>query len=457
MKFNKAIIATMAAVMLLTSCLKEDEKVLSQYAAITAFSVGNFKVWYHDINVEGRDTLVYRLEGGAMYPMTIDQHKNQIYNVDSISYGARIDRLTTSVESTGYVYYRKYRADGSHIDTLWTASDSIDFTNPVTFIIMSQDTKERREYTVKINVHKIHPDSMSWSNSDTVGYTALKKQSSVLRNDSIYLFGEDAAGVISLSARSIEKGATWAEPIALHGIDSDLWDSNVIIYNEQFYQLQNGQLYSSVDGVVWSESQADVKLSALVSTSNSEYSEGVCWAVNVQGDIVKSADMVNWEVYQTGLSSFPEHKLTACTYPLKSNPQILRTVLVGIEEKNLMKTSVWTRLSTDDKWTEINPSSANDKILPFIGGLTMIRYDKDLYAFGNGFKAFYQSKDNGVTWRDCSLMNDEYSTWNIYMKFPLELVNHLTNFSTVTDSNNVIWIMTESGQVWRGGINRLVK
>ena len=128
-----------------------------------------------------------------------------------------------------------------------------------------------------------------------------------------------------------------------------------------------------------------------------------------------------------------------------------------VDDYRSMEGSVWTRLSTDSVWTEITPSATNDKLLPAKGGLTMIRYDKDLYAFGNGFNAFYQSKDNGVTWRDCSLLNDEYSTWNIYMKFPMELFNKLTKFSSVTDSNNTIWIMTETGQVWRGGINRLMK
>ena len=60
-------------------------------------------------------------------------------------------------------------------------------------------------------------------------------------------------------------------------------------------------------------------------------------------------------------------------------------------------------------------------------------------------------------WCGANLFNNEYSSWNIYMKFPVELNNKLTKFSSVTDSNNVIWIMTESGQVWRGGINRLMK
>lgn len=458
MKIKKVFFASMAVLLLFSSCLKEDEKVLDSYAAITAFSIGNFKVWYNDINIQGRDTLVYRLEGGAMYPMTIDQHNRLIYNVDSISYGAKIDRLTVQIEHTGYAYLKKKREDGTTIDTLWSGSDSLDFTKPVVFTILSQDLKERREYTVQLNMHKIHPDSMTWSQRDTVGYKALKDQSSLIKNDSIYLFGKDETGTPVLVKRSIVKNTNWLTPVALNGINADLWNSNIILYNEMFYQLQDGQLYFSDNAVDWNQSPAAEKFKYLVSSSNSEYSEGVCWAVNEAGEIVKSENMINWELYQTNVSSFPDRNISACCYPLKSNPQILRTVLVGIDDDYpSMKASVWTRLSTDSVWTEITPSATNDKLLPAKGGLTMIRYDKDLYAFGNGFNAFYQSKDNGVTWRDCSLLNDEYSTWNIYMKFPMELFNKLTKFSSVTDSNNTIWIMTETGQVWRGGINRLMK
>lgn len=458
MKIRKGLLVLVAATTLLTSCLNSTDRVLEPFAAITNFSVGNFKVWYRDVNIHGRDTLISKLESGNMYPMTIDQHKYKIYNIDSISYGAKLDRVLINVEHTGYLYIRKSRADGTTIDSIWSSSDSVDLSKPLTFIAVSEDLKERREYEVKLNVHKIHPDSVTWSKADSVGYKALKEQASVIKNDSIFLFGKDESSIPVFIARSIEKNTEWAAPVQITGIDSEKWNNNIIQYNSGFYMLQDDVLYTSVNGKDWTASSTTERFKYLISTSNSVYSEGVCWALNTAGKIVKSADMVNWEAYQDIPESFPIKNISLCCYPLKSNPKILRTVLVGLKDDALFsKASVWTRLSTDDKWTEITPSSTNDKLLPAKGGLTMMYYDKDLYAFGNGFNAFYQSKDNGVTWRDCSLFNNEYSSWNIYMKFPAELNNKLTKFSSVTDSNNVIWIMTESGQVWRGGINRLMK
>mgnify|MGYP003307461493 CR=1 FL=1 len=62
MKFRKGLLVLMAATTLFTSCLKETDRVLEPFAAITNFSVGNFKVWYPDINIHGRDPLISRLE-----------------------------------------------------------------------------------------------------------------------------------------------------------------------------------------------------------------------------------------------------------------------------------------------------------------------------------------------------------------------------------------------------------
>ena len=457
MKIRKGFLALLAVPMLLVSCLKSEETQLDPYAAITSFSVGNFKVWYHDINIKGNDTLVYRTESGTMYPMTIDQLNNKIYNVDSVSYGAKVDRLLLSIEASGYVYYSKKRVDGTYVDTIWSSSDSIDLSEPVKFKVVSPDAEYIREYDVCLNVHKIHPDSMTWSASDTIGYTLLKEQASVIREDSIYLFGKDSSGAMALVTRSIKKNTRWAAPVLLTGVDAESWDKSVIEYNGGFYLLQNGQLYTSTNGVDWEKSQANMNFRCLVSSSNSEYSEGLCWALSESGDIVCSADMVDWEVYQQNVASFPTRKVSMCCYPLKSNPQILRSVLVGLDDNEFMSASVWTRLSTDNEWTKITPSSTNDKRLPKLEGLSLIRYDDDLYAFGSGMMKFYQSKDNGVTWRDCSLATNDYSSWNRYMKFPDEFIGKLTTISSVTDSNNVIWVMTDKGQVWRGGINRLMK
>ena len=290
MKIRKGLLVLVAATTLLTSCLNSTDRVLEPFAAITNFSVGNFKVWYEHsapsivtapiIKSDVFASLISKLESGNMYPMTIDQHNCKIYNVDSISYGAKLDRVLINVEHTGYLYIRKSRADGTTIDSIWSSSDSVDLSKPLTFIAVSEDLKERREYEVKLNVHKIHPDSVTWSKADSVGYKALKEQASVIKNDSIFLFGKDESSIPVFIARSIEKNTEWAAPVQITGIDSEKWNNNIIQYNSGFYMLQDDVLYTSVNGKDWTASSTTERFKYLISTSNSVYSEGVCWALN---------------------------------------------------------------------------------------------------------------------------------------------------------------------------------
>ena len=45
---------------------------------------------------------------------------------------------------------------------VYKSGDSIDFTGDVKFTIISQDLSATRTYDIKVNVHKVKPDSLSW-------------------------------------------------------------------------------------------------------------------------------------------------------------------------------------------------------------------------------------------------------------------------------------------------------
>ena len=72
-------ILLLAALLSCASCLTDDKTSKTPQAAITSFTIGYYNVQFHDMNIRGKDTLVYVREGGVMYPMTIDQVNNRIY------------------------------------------------------------------------------------------------------------------------------------------------------------------------------------------------------------------------------------------------------------------------------------------------------------------------------------------------------------------------------------------
>ena len=78
--------------------------------------------------------------------------------------------------------------------------------------------------------------------------------------------------------------------------------------------------------------------------------------------------------------------------------------------------------------------------------LSLICYDNSILAFGAPYTDIYQSRDNGITWK-------ESKTYQMPEKFDFEKT---TSVKVVVDDDNNIWLYCSgSGQLWRGALNRL--
>ena len=271
------------------SCMDEVKKEVTPHAAITSFVVGYYNVEFHDINDQGEDTVIYNREGGSKFPMTIDQANNLIYNVDSISYGADVRKVLTLVYSEGSVYY--HYGDNPDSIVAWSTSDSIDFTRPLIYTAVSSDGTYKRDYTVKLNVRKVVPDSLLWSQSDSAGFTALNDPCAVVLNDTLYNFGKDTTGVLMMTSKSIIDGV-WSSPTALTGIGSDDWSRNVIAFKDTMYLQSGTKIYGSSNGISWTEVKSDIK--CLVRT---EAGSNAVWAIATDSTIMKTTDMTEWTAY----------------------------------------------------------------------------------------------------------------------------------------------------------------
>ena len=435
------------ALLLNVSCLKEEKKSVSPQAAITSFTIGYYNVMSHVINWHGRDTLITAREGGVMYPMTIDQNNNRIFNVDSLAYGSVINAVTSSVTGTGTITY-KY-ADEPESTYLWSIYDSIDFTRKLLFIVTSTDGSYSRTYDVNVNVRKVFPDSLFWNNSSSVGFPVLSGISSVVRNDTVFCFGTDESGKPSVTYRSPLTGE-WNGNNHMSGFPAESWQHNVTACDGVFYSVSGGALYSSRDGISWSMARTGIKRILL-----SGNDDGRLWAVSNNDSIFTgSYDLSDWTALQRVPEHFPDLSATVFSYPLSTNASITRYVLVGMENTNPYA-SVWTMLSVDSVLTRMDLPSSADIRLPALSNLSVFMYDGSLFCLGEGFYGFRQSNDNGTTWYLCDSYADEDCSWNRYMQLPKGLKGQTCGFTCTTDSKGYIWIMTDDGQVWNGAITRL--
>jgi hypothetical protein len=233
-----------------------------------------------------------------MYPMTIDQVNNRIFNVDSMAYGSDISKVTTSVYGVGTIGY-KY-LDEPEVMYLWSSHDSIDFTRQLQFIVKSTDETYTRTYDIDINVRKVFPDSLLWTGADTVGFPVLSGIMSVVRNDSIFCFGTDTAGVPSVSYRSVANGS-WNGVNHISGFAADGWSHRVTLSNGQFITVSNGSLYSSSDALNWNSVKAGIKSVIL---SGEDYGE--LWAISQDSNIVKFLRIFRIRLLSYSVIRFPQ-------------------------------------------------------------------------------------------------------------------------------------------------------
>lgn len=447
MKIIKTALTAAAAIVIFlnASCLKETQPETSPQAAIRSITLGNFHVRTNDISWLGRDTVVYPTHGGAMYPFTIDQIGNRIYNVDSLAYGSLVSSVTCSVSSNGTVYY-KYLDEEGDIFYAWSSTEPIDFTRPLKFCVISSDLSYVRNYDFQLNIRTVHPDSVTWNASDTVGYTVLGYSTAVVLNDTLYNMGLDGAGNPAVATVSIRSGR-WNTPAAMDGLDPAGWTGYVCLFDSTFLTVCSGQLYSSYDAVSWRPLKTGV--AAIISAGlDSPY----MWIRTTDGMLVRTEDLISWTQSQPVPADFPDSIAGAATYPLQTNSSIYRTVLTGMKDG---ATTVWTMLSNDSVWSRIKTAPYSVNTLPVLNSLSVIRYDSNLFAFASGFDGFWESQDNGANWFWCDSYIEEFNTWNNFMQFPEGLKGDLSSFSYAVDGLGSIWIMTYSGQVWRGSINRL--
>lgn len=436
---------------LITSCLDDDtiEYVYSSNASITGFSIKDSIITRYKTQVDGVDTTLSTAIVGANYPFVINQHEGLIYNPDSLPVGTDISKVVVSITADTYGIFIV-----AETDSIWEETDSLNFEKPVQFKVMAENGVFGRTYSAKINVHQQEPDTLMWQQMDANFSTAIEAQKAVYANGSIYVFAEQDAQV---AVTSTNDGKAWTE---LQSIDipAKADYTSAMAWNNQLYILANNELYLSTNGVNWSKAETTQTFSRLLANIDASSCQKLIGA-DTENRYIESKDGIQWDSYEVLPEEFPTGSLSFASYPLTTNDQLYRVVLIG-ENKNLADTTnvAWEQLDSEHEWIALS-TDANGHECPNLKNPSMIRYNNQLYYFGGpgrykgnneAFNKFYISKDNGITWN--SVKKD--------MGFPAtfkDLYDEAKgNYSCVVDENNFLWIMwSQTGEVWRSRINKL--
>ncbi len=447
MKVASAILVLAAGLCFNVACSKEKEIETSPQAAIGSFTLGYYDVLTNEINYLGHDTVIRVREHGVMYPMTIDNLNNRIFNTDSLAYGSDVSSVTCNIMAKGTVVYEYMDEPGTGY--LYSATSPIDFSRPMEFTVVSSDGSYLRRYEFELNVHQVFPDSLRWRHT---GAPALASPQLAVMADTLYLLGTDGTGNASV-ATCLSGTGLWTDASPADGLTGQ--PKSVMTLDGTLFANCGESIFSSTDGHIWIKIRDGVKV-LYTPTRELQNTALQIWMLGTDGKLYHSTDMQTWTQSQELPALFPDSAASAVYSTLRTNHDLQRTVISGPVQKD-GHTLLWNRLSNDTVWTEISVPEKGEYNLPVTDNLKIIEYDGSLFAIGSGFNGFYQSNDNGITWYFCKRHSYDWSTYNRFMQMPDGLKGVRQPFACVTDNNGGIWIVTSDGQSWYGSIIRLHK
>lgn len=469
-KFLPLIAVLFAATSIMTSCLDNDveQVTYTSETSITGFSLGTLNIDRIGKDKDGKDSAYVDTLDCSEYPFTINQMTREIENKDSLPYGTHIDKVITSVTYDAGAL--AYRPKGAETDTLWTSTDSIDFSGdtysmstitPIEFKVYAYSGAIGQAYKVKINVHQQVPDTIAWKKFDTNPFSAgsLSEQKAVYANGKVYVFGKNGNGThIEYSDVANDNPSSWVPVTDNIPSNIDTYSATVCAGYIYFLAGTNKQLY-----------KLDANSNEITSVGTETF-EMLIGGNDIKSELyaVKGGESGiykenTWTEDADPFTQFPAGKpFFSNTTTASYNSNITSTVALCYNQGNTANDTtalVFNRMSSDNKWEE----RIQNLPLPNLENVTMIYYDGKLYAFGGGYKEikpfsqFYCSTDNGLCWRpvtECMAFPSEFGT--LY-------TTHHGNYSCAvtpklengTSRGNFIWIVWENGSISRGRINRL--
>ena len=364
---------------------------------------------------------------------------NAVYNRDSLPMG-------TIVSS---VAFSRFTADGvlalrtlAGIDTLFSTSDSIDCSQPRTFVVYATDGTSKKEYTLTLNVHQQEGNEFTWGRTasalpDLV--SLVKPKAVALAGGVLGVYGLQSGVPVFLKATTSEADE-WTT-VSLTGDVAGFEPRSVVGMGGRLYANGDAGLITSADGLAWSAVPGGLPVVA-VSTDS---------LFAIQGDaFFSSADGSNWVRNAHDVDGvLPTSDYAAVCTPSTMYEAYEDLLLTGVHEEKVV---VWKRnldrLNHNTyPWTYYTPTEENTLTLPLMTSTTLVPYDDKVLAFGlsaTGELESYISSDGGRTWKD------EASGYT----FPV--VSDPTDISAVSDAEGFLWIVCSgSGEVWRGRLNRM--
>lgn len=186
----------------IASCNSDDDnkdESGQEVVITTSLAVNSFSLEKNDEVLANLDSVFF----------TIDLDRALVYNADSLPKGTDVSKLVVNIGlptvSEATLSYTDVAGEQHSIDYLTTKTDSIDFSgNSVKLHLVSYNQVDSRDYEIKINVHKMVPDSLYWDKAAMrklpTTLSAPAEQRTVELGDEVLCFTRSEQGACVASA-----------------------------------------------------------------------------------------------------------------------------------------------------------------------------------------------------------------------------------------------------------------
>ncbi len=233
----------------LSSCNKKTEKEEELYMPASSVAVTKFSLKSKSGSKVKVDSVFF----------SIDLNHGVIFNADSLPVGTDITKLVPVITYTSSASAVTLTQSGGQttgeIDYKKNPTDSVDFSGRVVLKITAEDQTTTRSYDIKVNVHKMQPDSLVW---DRLAVTPLpsrqgnpKSQKTVMYKNTSYSLINEADGTYTMSVAADLLSGIWDKTPLTLDFEPDVRTLNAA--SDSMYILDMaGALHASADGINWS-------------------------------------------------------------------------------------------------------------------------------------------------------------------------------------------------------------
>ena len=437
MKNKLVLFITGCFALVLSSCLKSED--VTDIELVKNCQISSFKL--SSDSISGLDTVKF----------TIDQLTGRIFNIDSLPFGTKIEKVVCTITAAS-----SYALSGIEVSPyaypdstyyLNNLSDSINFSAPVKFVVHAYDQVTTKVYMAQVNIHQVVPDSMVWSMyaNPMIGIT-VKDQKVVTydyngsENYFMYVKPAESGKPYQLYYAPVSAPKGW-QSLSLTGLPS----------------ATNGTLYRSEDGLTWSavENAPFVKYVLGSVKQGTKQPSALATIVDQEGKLAFYAmnESMEWIAGDAVASGFPVTGFSNLQYAAMYHEYLMTAS--GRTADNQVVNTTWATMD-GISWALMASGDAN---FTKREGAMITNYDDKFFLIGGidasnkALKDMYQSIDYGISWSlidSMVVLPTDYAARG-FSSIIVDKENFVNIFGgkTSTGSNDL-------NQLWRGRINRLI-